>query len=48
MKLQKIEEMNSASKPILSNEKGRIGYIIAWMLGVPVSVLFFIFLIRGH
>jgi hypothetical protein len=32
----------------LANESGRIGYVIAWLLGVPASVLFFIFLIRGH
>lgn len=33
---------------IFNNESGRIGYLIAWLLGVPVSVLFVIFLIRGH
>jgi len=33
---------------ILENQSGRIGYIIAWLLGVPVSLLFVIFLIRGH
>ncbi len=27
---------------------GRVGYVIAWLLGIPASVLFFIFLIRGH
>ncbi|MGE3973567.1 MAG: hypothetical protein AB7F59_03475 [Bdellovibrionales bacterium] len=32
----------------LSNIEGRIGYLIAWLLGVPASVLFLIFLIRGH
>jgi hypothetical protein len=32
----------------LQSSEGRIGYLIAWMLGVPVSVLFVIFLIRGH
>jgi hypothetical protein len=33
---------------LLKDETGRIGYLIAWLLGVPVSVLFVIFLIRGH
>jgi hypothetical protein len=28
-------------------EKGAIGYIILWILGVPASVLFVIFLLRG-
>lgn len=32
----------------LKNEEGRVGYFVAWLLGVPASVLFFIFLLRGH
>jgi len=28
-------------------EKGAIGYILAWALGIPVSVLLVIFLLRG-
>jgi hypothetical protein len=37
-----------ALKFLLSNEEGKIGYLIAWLFGVPASVLFLIFLIRGH
>ena len=29
------------------DQKGKIGYIILWFLGVPASVLFLIFLLRG-
>jgi hypothetical protein len=32
----------------INGEAGRIGYLIAWLLGVPVSLLFIVFLIRGH
>ena len=32
----------------VNNQRGRVGYVIAWLLGVPASVLFVIFLIRGH
>ncbi len=32
----------------LANQEGRIGYLIAWLLGVPASLLLFIFLLRGH
>ena len=28
-------------------ERGAIGYIIMWALGVPASLLFVIFLLRG-
>jgi hypothetical protein len=30
-----------------NNEEGAIGYIAAWLLGIPASVLFVIFLLRG-
>ena len=30
-----------------SQEKGAIGYILLWAMGVPVSVLLIIFLLRG-
>lgn len=32
----------------LSKQEGKVGYILAWLLGVPTSLLFVIFLIRGH
>jgi hypothetical protein len=28
-------------------EEGAIGYIVLWLLGVPASVLFLVFLVRG-
>ena len=28
-------------------EKGAIGYILLWAMGVPISVLLVIFLLRG-
>jgi len=30
-----------------NNEKGATGYILAWALGVPVSLLLIVFLLRG-
>jgi hypothetical protein len=29
------------------DDTGAVGYILAWLLGVPASVLFLIFLLRG-
>jgi hypothetical protein len=29
------------------SESGKIGYILAWAMGVPVSLLFIVFLLRG-
>jgi len=31
----------------LHDQKGKIGYIILWFLGVPASLLILIFLLRG-
>jgi hypothetical protein len=31
----------------LTDATGAIGYIILWILGVPASLLFLIFLLRG-
>jgi hypothetical protein len=28
-------------------EEGKIGYILAWALGIPIPILLLIFLIRG-
>ena len=28
-------------------ERGAIGYILLWLMGVPASLLFLIFLVRG-
>jgi hypothetical protein len=28
-------------------EQGAVGYILLWLLGVPASLLFLIFLMRG-
>ena len=28
-------------------ERGAIGYILLWLMGVPASILFVIFLLRG-
>ncbi len=39
-KLTKVES-------VLSSEKGAVGYVLAWLLGVPASLLVIIFLLRG-
>ena len=34
-------------KRYLDNQQGKIGYMLAWLMGVPASVLFAMFLLRG-
>jgi hypothetical protein len=31
----------------VGQEAGAVGYILLWLMGVPASVLFVIFLLRG-
>lgn len=45
--MKHLVKKNIASKLVKSQE-GAMGYILAWLLGVPASVLLVIFLIRGH
>ncbi len=30
-----------------NNEKGGMGYILLWLIGIPIPVLLLIFLLRG-
>ena len=32
---------------MLMNQSGRAGWILLWLLGVPIPVLFILFLMRG-
>ena len=31
----------------MRRQEGKIGYILAWLLGVPIPILIVIFLLRG-
>lgn len=31
----------------LKSEEGKIGYILAWVVGVPIPILLAVFLFRG-
>jgi hypothetical protein len=30
-----------------SAQRGKIGWIMLWLIGIPIPVLFFLFLVRG-
>ncbi len=32
---------------IISNQKGAIGWILLWLVGIPLPILLLLFLIRG-
>jgi len=39
--------MNSPGNNDPQRQQGKIGYILLWLLGVPIPLLFLFFLIRG-
>jgi hypothetical protein len=41
------QRLNSYTQRILNSQEGKIGYILAWMLGIPVPVLLAIYVLRG-
>ena len=47
--MQQIMEVKQrlASRVRRSMQEGKIGYILLWLIGVPIPVLFMIFLLRG-
>jgi hypothetical protein len=32
---------------ILKNQKGAIGWILLWLIGIPIPILVILFLVRG-
>ena len=34
-------------RSLASDQQGRVGYILLWLLGVPIPILFLIYLLRG-
>jgi hypothetical protein len=32
---------------MLGNEKGKVGWILLWLLGIPVPILVVLYLLRG-
>ena len=39
--------MKKNSKEILNNTNGRIGWVLLWLVGVPIPILLFFYLLRG-
>jgi hypothetical protein len=42
-----MKNMREYGKALPDYQSGKIGYILLWLLGVPIPVLFLIFLLRG-
>lgn len=46
--ISKQKKINHWQMPeILKSQEGKIGYILMWLVGVPIPLLLLIFLVRG-
>jgi hypothetical protein len=41
------DAMEEQKMPVAEKQKGGIGYVLLWILGVPIPVLILIALVRG-
>lgn len=41
------EDRNEATPPSLRRRQGAIGWILLWVLGIPIPILLVFFLLRG-
>ena len=39
--------MTKRVRNTLKRQDGKIGYILAWLLGVPIPILILVYLLRG-
>jgi hypothetical protein len=39
--------VKSDKKRIVALQSGKIGYILAWLLGIPIPILLLVFFLRG-
>ena len=39
--------MATTCKKIITNNRGKMGWLLLWLVGIPVPVLLVLFLIRG-
>jgi hypothetical protein len=45
--MRTCHELRQNMLGIMSNDRGKIGWILLWALGVPIPVLLILFAIRG-
>lgn len=46
-RLKGVTSLHNISSTLKKQQEGKIGYILLWLLGIPIPILFVIFLLRG-
>lgn len=42
-----MNRVDKVRKALAERQQGKIGYILAWALGVPIPILLLVFMLRG-
>jgi hypothetical protein len=42
-----MSRLDKIRQDLASKQQGKIGYILAWALGVPIPLLLLVYLLRG-
>lgn len=45
--MKNSKKMATLQATLKKHQEGKIGYILLWLLGIPIPILFMIFLLRG-
>lgn len=47
--LKRVMKVNKPSKKLIGNPKlsGKVGWLLLWLVGIPVPILLVLFLLRG-
>lgn len=46
-KIKNLTNLIPMPSGLRKHQEGKIGYILLWLLGIPIPILFLIFLLRG-
>jgi len=46
-RLKGVTLLHNISSALKKQQEGKIGYILLWLLGIPIPILFVTFLLRG-
>ena len=42
-----LTQLKNLPMTLKKQQEGKMGYILLWLLGIPIPILFLIFLLRG-
>jgi len=44
---EKVQQMKERTSAMRNKEEGKIGWILLWLLGIPIPILLVLYFLRG-